>query len=411
MTLRLGKQGVYCVWEEVIETGADEPLRVTRAERLNLARIDDRVLGSVIYLYPTVEEAKEGRDPKDLTHGGSGFLLSVQSEAHPNHFHVYAVSNKHVVRANGYAPVIRGTMVRMKGSSGTVGIRNPIPLASNQWKPHDDADIAITSLGLDEALPSSSTCGRRFGFTFPSDLLLTKPIIEAFDIGPGDDVYMCGRFAPHAGKDFNNPSTRWGTIALMPGLVELDEGEEEVFLIEMRSLAGFSGSPVAWRIPTTFELLTTLNAFAANKPSPNIMTRQVKPEIRFMPMGPWLIGIECGMFPYYYPVYEVQEKRGETIRSRTEEPRLEAKSHSGVAAVVPAWKLQELLNLEEFDMARKEEDEKLTRKKQSGRFDRESVSGDDELPSLTRRGFDDVLRRVSRKTSEPESENKAKRKP
>jgi hypothetical protein len=67
-----------------------------------------------------------------------------------------------------------------------------------------------------------------------------------FDIGPGDDVFVVGRFINREGKQKNIPSVRFGNIAQMPGEpLFLDDGKElECFLIEGRSISGFSGSPV-----------------------------------------------------------------------------------------------------------------------------------------------------------------------
>lgn len=367
-----------------------------------MARIDDRVLGSVIYLYESPEDAEKGRE-----FGGSGFLLSVRSEVHPDYLHIYAVSNKHVVSDPGYAPVVRTTAAAridtIKGQPPAIaGNREIIPLGWNQWKLHPEADVAIASLGCDEILHVIGPAyGRRFSFTFPSFLLLTHEVIDSFDLGPGDDVYMCGRFVGHAGEYFNEPSTRWGTIALMHSMVEVDKGKPkaEVFLVEMRSLSGFSGSPVVWRLPFDFESYVTSQLAILNQPSPFNRRAKNTPAAKATLIGPWLVGIQCGSFPFYYPV----------VRKGTDIPveDYEAKSHSGVAAVVPAWKLEELINNEENVMARKQADEEISRRKQdrTSKIDREGKSHD---RPLTEAGFDDALKRASRKlseTSEPDSEH------
>lgn len=365
-----------------------------------MARIDDRVLGSVIYLYASPEDAESGSE-----FGGSGFLLSVQSEIHSDYFHVYAVTNKHVVNDPGYHPVVRVTSavsVRYKGQIPFMaGNREIIPLALNQWNLHPDADVAIASLGYDQIfheLGVGPIYGRRFSFTFPSFLLLTHEAIDAYDIGPGDDVYMCGRFVGHAGEYFNEPSTRWGTIALMQSMVEVDKGipKAEVFLVEMRSLSGFSGSPVVWRLPIDFEFWLTGLFKKKNEPNP-FATRRINEDVGPQLIGPWLVGIQCGSFPFYYPVvHKGTERRVEDY---------EAKSHSGVAAVVPAWKLEELLNSEECVMARKNADEEISKRKQqrTSNIDREAHQDD---PPLRETTFEDALKRASRKvseSSEPES--------
>ncbi len=167
-------------------------------------------------------------------------------------------------------------------------------------------------------------------------------------------------------------------------MIELDDGQtQEAFLIEMRSVSGHSGSPVMWIYPP-YHPRATLH---------NVTTMDMKHTFD----GPWLLGVDCGSFPFYGPVYKVRKEEGETIRTR--QPDLEAKSHAGMAAVIPAWKLTELLNLEEFVMARKKEDERLSETKDGGRFDRDVA----EDKPLTREGFDDVLKQVSRKTTDSAS--------
>jgi hypothetical protein len=184
-------------------------------------------------------------------------------------------------------------------------------------------------------------------------MLLSHSVIFTFGVGEGEEVYMVGRFIHHAGRYFNQPSVRSGIIRLMPSMIELDDGQtQEAFLIEMRSISGHSGSPVMWIYPP----------YHPQADLHNVTSMDMKHTFD----GPWLLGIDCGSFPYYQPVYKVRKEQGEIVRTRL--PDLEAKSHAGVAAEIPAWKLQELLNLEEFVKARKEEDENLARKKDGGGF-------------------------------------------
>jgi len=57
-------------------------------------------------LYPSEDAAKKG-----VAVGRTGFLLGMGSETHPTHgdifFHLYAVTNDHVVNDYGQASVIR----------------------------------------------------------------------------------------------------------------------------------------------------------------------------------------------------------------------------------------------------------------------------------------------------------------
>lgn len=67
-----------------------------------MPRIDDRILNSVFYLYPSVEAAEAGDEE-----GGTGFRVSVASEMHPDRAHLYAVTNAHVVSPPACASIIR----------------------------------------------------------------------------------------------------------------------------------------------------------------------------------------------------------------------------------------------------------------------------------------------------------------
>jgi len=66
-------------------------------------------------------------------------------------------------------------------------------------------------------------------------------------LGYGDDIFMVGRFITFDGKQRNTPVVRFGQISMLPAEpVEVDGGraQEEVFLVECRSIGGLSGSPV-----------------------------------------------------------------------------------------------------------------------------------------------------------------------
>ena len=65
-------------------------------------------------------------------------------------------------------------------------------------------------------------------------------------IGLGDEVYITGLFKGVAGSKRNQPIVRIGNIAMIPTepIPTEDFGNIEAYLIEARSIAGLSGSPV-----------------------------------------------------------------------------------------------------------------------------------------------------------------------
>jgi hypothetical protein len=80
---------------------------------------------------------------------------------------------------------------------------------------------------------------------YPSDHILTTDLIDEEAVGVGDEVFLAGLFANHAGIEQNIPIVRVGNIAAMLGEeVQTKLGPMEAYLIEARSMGGLSGSPV-----------------------------------------------------------------------------------------------------------------------------------------------------------------------
>jgi len=151
----------------------------------------------------------------------------------------------------------------------------------------------------------------------PGDLL-TEKIAASHDIGLGDDCFIVGRFINHEGKQKNRPSLRFGNIAQMPGdpLVLDDGSAQEGFLVEARSISGYSGSPV----------FVEIRPFAHGARPMNSSGRG----------GPWLLGIDfC-----HVPVTEKIYSRKTMKESKTNF----VKGNSGMMGVIPAWRLLEMMD-------------------------------------------------------------------
>jgi hypothetical protein len=273
-----------------------------------MPRIKDSTLESVIYLYPTVQHASEG-----VAIGGTGFLVGVPSSAAPGRSYVYAVTNSHVIR-EGNSPV-----VRLNTSDGKTEV---VPYKDSNWFHHPDGDdLAVTIvLGLR---------ADRFAFKCADvSMLVTKERLKELNVGPGDDVFMVGRFISHEGRQRNLPAVRFGNISMMPWEPIRNEFRginQESFLVEMRSLSGYSGSPVFLRSQGKIHVL----------------------------------GVDWG----HLPIFEhVLEKDKETRVS----DGWVVKGNSGQAAVVPAWRLIDLLNSEEIVKAREELEERLRKQRPQG---------------------------------------------
>jgi hypothetical protein len=200
------------------------------------------------------------------------------------------------------------------------------PFDKNDWIDHPDLDdISVVLIKLD---PSKHKVK-----ALSTSMFITKEIIAEHNIGPGDEVYMIGRFEAHDGKLLNAPSARFGNISMMPGLPVLrkDGILQESFLLEMRSLNGYSGSPAFVHIPPL-----------SLRPE----SQELKSEY-----NTWLLGVDWGHLDI---MEEVVDEKHNKLKER-----LFVKRNSGKACVVPAWKLLELLDLEPLVLRRKDSDQQI----------------------------------------------------
>jgi hypothetical protein len=320
-------------------------------------RIDDMMLDCVVYLYPSVEDAEAG-----YRVGGSGFLVGIPSEIHEGYVTLYAVTNSHVIRGDN--PVIRLNTKK--------GDKDVLPFNTEDWVHHEDGDeLAVCPLVIAPGV---------YKYKYiPLSLFVTPELVEQHNIGPGDDVFMVGRFVSHEGQQRNTPLARFGNISMMPWEpIPTKWGPaQDSFLVEVRSLSGFSGSPV----------FVDIRPFTT-RPSSDPETLDVVTE----PLGsPWLLGVDWGHPSFHQPV---KQREGEQWVDVPEGWAVEV--NSGQAAVLPAWRLQHLLNQEELVMARKRADGELTKRKGSspvtldmrGSDVRRQPDGDDENPeAFTRDNF------------------------
>jgi hypothetical protein len=189
---------------------------------------------------------------------------------------------------------------------------------------------------------------------------------------------MIGRFIGQDGKQRNLPTARFGKIARMNGEPIPDKFgiNQDSLMVEMRSISGYSGSPV-------FVLINPL------MPRPPLFhiptgTRQVYYQHKH---GPWLLGIDWSHIPNFKPVLEKDAKTRVTPTELVE-------VNSGMAGVIPAWRIKEILELPELVMDRKKTDEEISQRKQN-----QSVPVNDsaQSESFTQADFEAALKKASRK--------------
>jgi hypothetical protein len=119
-----------------------------------------------------------------------------------------------------------------------------------------------------------------------------------------------------------------------------DRFQQESFVIECRSIAGFSGSPVF-----IHRRRDELPDIAFPKPGPAADYRQ------------WLLGIDwCHLPADFLQVYEMTP-------DELKETSYRALSNSGFAGVIPAWRLRALLDSDELKQRRERDESAMTTKK------------------------------------------------
>ncbi|MFI5352164.1 MAG: hypothetical protein ACHQZS_04300 [Candidatus Binatales bacterium] len=258
---RVDQQGyVYRTWEQI------------------MPRIDDRILDCALYLYASEEDAQRGEHV-----GGTGFLVGISfggddllhadnpMERTADRRHLYAITASHVA---GGAPV-----VRLNTRDGNLYTQTPA-----EWIHHRSGDdVAIAPLDLDSRVHQFRFVGTNF--------FITEERWRTFRLGPGDETFMVGRFINRDETQSNMPVTRFGHIAgARPE--RLDQRPyrnvlQESILVEVHSVAGFSGSPVFVSVP--FYRLKPLHDERAQ--------RQFRRQVLQSAQEPWdhLLGVEWGV--------------------------------------------------------------------------------------------------------------------
>jgi hypothetical protein len=238
---------------------------------------------------------------------------------------LYLVTNKHVVHD--------GAMVARLNTHD--GKSDPLPLDGAEWFEHPDGDdLAVCPIGLN--------AGAHRHRPFPLSQCVTREWVSTFDIGLGDDVFMIGRFIGHEGKLQNTPSLRFGAISQMPTEPIIVEGgfRQLSYLIEARSIPGYSGSPVF----ITIESHGPKPVY--NPQIPEDLQENIRKQSGWMKarggpagfrFGPFLLGIDhCHLYDRQ-PVWSSASSPARVI-----DDHWFVKGNSGAMGVIPAWKLQEM---------------------------------------------------------------------
>lgn len=279
-----------------------------------MPRIKDLVLDCSIYIYKNKEDAENGSQS-----GGSGFICGVPCPIHDKGVYIYAVTNNHVIN-NIRATGSDSSFIRVNTRDGQTEI---VEISLEAWIAHNDSD--------DIAACKFDVSGKnvKLSYIVPKDFI-TEKIITEKHIGIGDEVFLIGRFYGHEGRQTNIPTARFGNLAMMPKEpVRHETGLlQESFLVEIRTVSGYSGSPVFLYIPPMN--FRHVGGDEYGNPAPQT----------------YLLGVHWG---HLHEKARVTNKDGKWMPvDESKEDKWLVNLNSGMGMVVPAWKLQELLNQDEL---------------------------------------------------------------
>lgn len=177
------------------------------------------------------------RDPKGMRLAGTAFFVSEQMEGFESWF-IYLVTARHVIAKIKEKSVDHKAYLRVNPKDG----RPPhlVDVDVDRWVfPEDDpfTDIAAMMWAPPENVIDYQSV--------PMTMMATDEIIKKEQIGAGDEVFLIGLFANHYGEQRNIPIVRVGNIAAMPEEpVQTRVGPQQAYLVESRSIGGLSGAPV-----------------------------------------------------------------------------------------------------------------------------------------------------------------------
>jgi len=158
------------------------------------------------------------------------------------------------------------------------------------------------------------------------------------EVGPGDDVFMIGRFVDYQGIETTVPAARFGHISMMDVRIDQLTGYRgPSIVLDMHSRSGFSGSPV-------FVYRTIGSHFMDAPKQGAILTGGG----HFMK----LLGIHYAQFP---EAWEIKQNK---IKSPVPHAALKADEHyieglSGMTCVIPTSDIKKVLDNPELVQMRK----------------------------------------------------------
>lgn len=255
----------------------------------------------------------------------TGFLLMHPVEG-ARCWALYAVSAAHCVE-NAHSHSDDGRVYLFTNSNDNR--YEPISTEFASWEIHDDQVTDVAVLPLDWSDEFVETHGQ---LAIGSDQFLGKEAMDTLRVSPGDELYFPGLFVRVPGESLNIPILRTGTLAALASeSIRTVRGMTPAHLAEIRSIGGHSGSPVFLHINTADRLF------------PIRKEPEVKRLLNELAGVPPFLGLIHGYIPMRRDQFSTDITGDSTEHSLSCDHRTED-FNSGIAVIVPATKILEVLN-------------------------------------------------------------------
>jgi|CZLA01.1.fsa_nt_gi hypothetical protein len=306
---------------------------------------------------------------------GTAFIVTVPG-TQSNHFAFLVTAGhvaKHLQGKEFYIRVNRrdGTAVAMKGRP------------SDPWWFHptekDYVDAAITLFSpLDLAQLDVAH--------IPIGMFATSDTIRTNHLGIGDEVFITGLFTKVTETTKNIPIVRTGTLAMIPGeKIPFGESMIDAYLVEARSIGGLSGSPVFIRETITIPV----------------------------PDGPpGSVAASLGAHKYMHGIGRIHflgSMIGHWDVPEGFSPTQSEAVNMGIAPVVPAHKIKEIIFQPELETMMKRVNDEMRAKNQKGATldfapsKKQTTEAGFDIPVPSSGQFLDGLKKASRKVEPSKS--------
>jgi hypothetical protein len=258
---------------------------------------------------------------------GTGFMIAIPTTADPNRQWAYLVTAQHVVHTNSddlNSPLFSELWVRVNTKSGGSAMYklDIIPSGPKQtlfFHSDPSVDIAVLTIGATDADKLDIK-------TMPEQMLTGADDFKKFNIGVGTDMFFTGMFTPFLGEKRSYPIVRFGKLAMIPDeKIPFTGKPAEGYLMEAFSFGGNSGSPVFF--------------YPSSDNTPGQMN-----------LGPPNIKIAGVMRGFFGDAERILFAENPTAASAPPVPL--SKGNTGIAFVVPAHFISEILHSEILEKRR-----------------------------------------------------------